>query len=204
LGPSIFIYERKGGSHVTESSEKLQYLLDRQEILDCIYRYARALDRHDDALLASVFHEDAIDNHGRWVGGREEFVQWANHEVHSKLDAHMHHITTHTCEIDGAVAHTESYVMFVHRYRDGTTVHVGGGRYIDRFEKRADEWRIALRRLVMDYRYLADGSVFGDSDGYPNGTQDRSDSSYARPLELPTELRTQLEQRGTSSAPSAT
>jgi hypothetical protein len=173
---------------VNELSEKVQHLLDRQEILDCIYRYTRALDRHDDELLASVFHGDAVDNHGRWVGGRDEFVAWANHECHEKLHAHMHHITTHTCVIDGTTAHTESYVLFVHRYKDGRTVHVAGGRYIDRLEKRHDEWRIAVRRLVLDYRYLADGSIFGDWDGYPKGRQDLTDISYDRPLELPAEL----------------
>ena len=189
---------------MADLSEKLQYLVDRQEILDCIYRYTRALDRHDDALLASVFHDDALDNHGRWVGGREDFVQWANHECHEQLHAHMHHITTHTCEIDGATAHTESYVLFVHRYKDGTTVHVAGGRYIDRLEKRDDAWRIAVRRLVLDYRYLADGSVFGDWDGYPKGTQGRDDISYRRPLELPAELLATVRASGSSGRAPAT
>jgi hypothetical protein len=173
---------------VTDLSEKLQRLIDRQEILDCIHRYTRALDRHDDDLLRSVFHEDALDNHGRWVGARDDFVQWANHECHNELDAHMHHITSHWCEIEGPIAHTESYVLFVHRHKDGKTVQVAGGRYIDRLEKRDDEWRIAVRRLVLDYRYLADGSVFGDWDGYPKGVQDRTDISYERPLALPPEL----------------
>jgi len=184
-------------------SQKLQYLIDRQEILDCINRYTRALDRHDDELLTSVFHEDAIDNHGPWVGGREEFVAWANHECHNKLAAHVHHITSHNCEIDGAVAHAESYILFVHRYLDGKTVHVGGGRYIDRLEKRDDEWRITLRRLVMDYRYVADGTIFGDADGYTKGTQDRRDISYSRPFELPPELRAELEQRGAEAGSGA-
>lgn len=173
---------------MTDMSAKLQYLIDRLEILDCIHRYARALDRHDDEQLTSVFHEDALDNHGPWVGGRTAFVRWANHECHDHLHAHMHHITTHSCEIDGATAHTESYVQFVHRHRDGRTVTVGGGRYIDRLEKRDGEWRIAVRRLVMDYRFLADGSQFGDADGYLKGTQDGSDLSYARPLEMPAAL----------------
>ena len=184
---------------MTDMSQKLQYLIDRQDILDCIHRYTRALDRHDDNLLESVFHEDAIDNHGRWVGGRAEFVQWANHECHNKLDAHMHHITTHNCEIDGDVAHSESYVIFIHRYKDGKTVHVAGGRYIDRLEKRDGEWRILLRRLILDYRYLADGTIFGEWDGYQKGTQDRADVSYERPLELPAELRAELEQRSVST-----
>jgi hypothetical protein len=79
-------------------------------------------------------------------------------------------------------------VEFVHRDRDGVTVLVGGGRYLDRLEKRDGEWRIAVRRLVMDYSYIVDGSAFGDGDRYPIGTWDRSDLSYRRPLEIPADL----------------
>jgi hypothetical protein len=173
---------------MTEYSEQLQRLIDRQAILDCIHRYCRALDRHDDELLASVFHADAIDNHGPWVGGRDAFVQWANHEVHEGLFSHQHHVTTHSCEIDGDVAHTETYILYVHRQGDGRTVLFGGGRYIDRLERRNGEWRIALRRLVMDFSATGDGSQFDGSNGYPTGTWERSDVSYQRPLELPPEL----------------
>jgi hypothetical protein len=185
---------------MTDLPPELQQLIDRQEILECVHRYARALDRHDDELLASVFHEDAVDNHGPWIGGRADFVGWANHECHDALAAHMHHITTHTCEIGGDVAHAETYVMFVHRPKPGHDVIVGGGRYIDRFEKRDGEWRIALRRVVMDLSYIVDGSIFETLTGYPTGTQDTSDLSYARPLELTEELRAQLEQPGVATA----
>src|SRR5581483_11030852 len=106
-------------------------------------------------------------------------------EVHDGLLAHQHHITTHSCELDGDVAHTESYILFVHRRGDGRTVLFGGGRYIDRFERRDGEWRIALRRLVMDFSATGDGSSFDDADGYPRGRPDRTDVSYLRPLELP-------------------
>ena len=34
----------------------LQYLLDRQAIADCVNRYARGLDRHDDEMVASAYH----------------------------------------------------------------------------------------------------------------------------------------------------
>lgn len=168
--------------------EKIQNLLDRQDILDCINRYTRALDRHDDELLASVFHTDAIDNHGEWIGGRDEFVQWANYVCHNHLNAHMHHVTSHTCELDGDTANTETYVLYIHRYKDGKVVQMAGGRYVDRFEKRDGEWKIAMRRLIMDFRVLADGSIFGEWDGYEKGTQDKSDFSYRRPLELPMEM----------------
>ena len=170
--------------------EKLQYLLDRLEIQDVVNRYARGLDRHDDDVLRSVFHEDAVDNHGPWVGGREAFVAWANGPCHGHTNAHLHQITTHPCELDGDVAHTESYCQWGHRLKDEETVTVGGGRYIDRLEKREGEWRIVVRRLVLDFFYEAKGSVFGTPAqlAYAKGTWDRSDLSYERPLRMTDEL----------------
>jgi hypothetical protein len=170
--------------------EKLQYLLDRLAIQDVVNRYARGLDRHDDDVLRSAFHEDAVDNHGPWVGGREAFVAWANGPCHGHTNAHLHQITTHNCEIDGDVAHTESYCQWVHRLKDEETVWVGGGRYVDRLEKRDDEWRIVVRRLVLDFFYETKGTVFGTPAQveYAKGTWDRSDISYERPLQMPTDV----------------
>ena len=169
---------------------KLQYLLDRQEIQDVIHRYARGLDRHDDDILRSVFHDDAVDNHGPWVGPREAFVEWANGPCHGHTNAHLHQISTHNCEIDGDVAHTESYCQWVHRLKDERNVTVGGGRYVDRLEKRDGEWRIVVRRLILDYFYEAEGSVF-DTEAqrvYQKGTWDRTDVSYERPLQIPDQV----------------
>ena len=170
--------------------QKLQYMLDRLEIQDVIHRYARGLDRHDDDLLRSVFHEDAMDNHGPWVGPREAFVAWANGPCHGHTHAHLHQITTHNCEIDGDVAHTESDCQWVHRLKDEETVWVGGGRYVDRLEKRDGEWRIVVRRLVLDFFYETQGTVFGTDAQrvYQKGTWDRTDISYDRPLEMPADV----------------
>jgi len=44
--------------------------------------------------------------------------------------------------------------------------------------KRRGEWRIALRRLIMDWRFFATHAV-RDDDGYVHGTWDRSDISYS-------------------------
>ena len=175
--------------------ERLQYLLDRLEIQDVVQRYARGLDRHDDDILRSVFHEDAIDNHGPWVGGREAFVAWANGPCHAHTNAHMHQVSTHTCEIDGDVAHAESYCQWVHRLDEEGVVSVGGGRYVDRLERRDGRWRIVVRRLVLDYHFTAEGTVFGTESQrvYAKGTWDRSDISYERPLEIPDDVLARME-----------
>jgi hypothetical protein len=175
-------------------NQELQYLLDRQAILDCVYRYCRGLDRHDPELLASAFHPDAVDNHGNFVGYIPDFVKWGNALHGAGFLAHTHNITCHFADIDGDVAHAESYVIFVLRRKDSTTVLVGGGRYLDRFERRNGIWKIALRRLITDWRFEADGSVFTLSpDGYPHGTWDHQDPSYERPLVLPAEQQKKLE-----------
>ena len=109
----------------------------------------------------------------------------------------MHNITCHSAEIKGDVAHTESYVMFVLASKDYKTVNVGGGRYIDRIEKRNGEWKISLRRLVMDWRFEADASNWtADTRPYARGTWDHSDTSYQRPLELPPNLKEALRLKG--------
>lgn len=171
----------------------VQSLSDRQAILDCVTRAARGLDRHDGEILRSAYHDDAIVNIGPFVGGIAEFAAWS-HAGHSDLyGGHTHNITNHSAEITGDTAHAESYVIMVLRHKDGATVTVAGGRYIDRLERRQGEWRISLRRLAADWRFKADGSVWNaDRPGIPYGAWDRSDISYQRPLALPPEIAAQL------------
>ena len=69
---------------------------------------------------------------------------------------------------------------------DGAVLMGGSGRYIDRFERRDGVWKIALRRLVIDWRFKADGVVWeGPAPGaFPEGRWDREDLTYQRPLVL--------------------
>jgi hypothetical protein len=52
-------------------------LQDRQAIQDVLMTYSRGIDRLDRELLLSVYHDDAIDDHGVFVGSPEEFADWA-------------------------------------------------------------------------------------------------------------------------------
>jgi hypothetical protein len=178
------VTDRDEGSDVSEIGPELRRLLDIQAIRDCLNRYARGLDRHDPEILASAFHEDAIDHHGGFLGPIDEFVPWANELHDSQWAAHTHFVANNTVEIDGDVAHSETYVLWVLRRKDGGKVDLGGGRYIDRLERRGGDWRIAARELVVDWHCQAEGREFGNVAGYPTGTWDRSDPSYRRPFEL--------------------
>jgi hypothetical protein len=175
---------------------ELRVLKDKAAIFELVNRYTRGVDRHDVEMMKSVFHTDAIDNHGDFLGNVDEFIEWVNTGHSAATESHMHNVTSHTSEVDGDVAHAETYVIVVLRPEDGAPVRIGGGRYIDRLERRNGEWRIALRRVTMDWRTYADSSAWlKGRRGYPAGTWDKTDLSYMRPLQLDPEQVKALQER---------
>jgi hypothetical protein len=176
------------------SAERLQELLDRQDILDCIHRYCRAVDRFDRELMLDVYHPDAIDDHGMFVGGREKFIDWAfgYHSIYQNLTHHI--VTNHVCELQGDVAHAETYWIFSGINKDPETAQeipssIHFGRYIDRLEKRSGRWAIAARACIIEWHGgLVDLPVPAEAlAAYAKtgvGKRDRSDLSYMRPLQV--------------------
>lgn len=165
--------------------EKVDYLLDRLAIQDCVAQHARGHDRHDVDLLTATYHDDGVDEHGHTVNRGPDYARWANatHAVSSA--SHLHNVTTHTCEIDGETAHAESYVMVVLLSPDEKSTSIMNGRYVDRLEKRDGTWRIALRRATVDAVATGDASMlhhpFFAEQGYIRGVRDETDISYQRP-----------------------
>jgi SnoaL-like domain len=169
-----------------ERSEKLSLFLDKQDILDCLHRYARGMDRHDRDLARSAYHDDAIDDHVAFVGGPDDFLSWA-FEYHAGQARHQHYITNHTIDLDGDQAHVETYFIFVATERNPESNQtVFGGRYVDRFERRESRWGIAVRLCLVEWAIDAKGLLPPEADEWlvATGTisQDPSDSSYDRPL----------------------
>lgn len=132
-------------------------LVDRTAISDVLHRYCRAIDRCDAELLRSCYHPDAVDHHGPIRGRRDEFVDRAISELTLRAASHGQ-LTTHVLgnviiDLDGDAAAVESYFQAAHvEDRDeGFRVFEFHGRYLDRFERRDGEWRIARRTVVHDW-----------------------------------------------------
>jgi len=172
---------------------RLEHLLDRQDILDCLIRFSRGIDRFDRELFLSAFHSDAIVDAGEFVGGPEKLYDWAS-DLHERGQSSTHHnLLNHSCEIDGDVAHTETYYLFTGRNRDETN-WVAGGRYIDRLERRGGMWKIGLRCNAVEWSGMIPATAipFENVSGvHLNGVPSRSkgDPSYRRPLTNRREMR---------------
>jgi hypothetical protein len=165
---------------------RLELLLARQDILDCLIRFSRGMDRFDRALFLSAFHPDAVIAAGEFVGGPEHLYDWAR-DLHEQGQSATHHnLLNHSCELDGDTAHTETYYLFVGRNRDETN-WLAGGRYIDRLQRRDGEWKIALRTNAIEWSGVVPTMAipFAEVAGiHLNGAPARSkeDLSYLRPL----------------------
>jgi hypothetical protein len=135
-------------------------LADREAIRDCLYRYRSGIDRCDEDMLRSAYWPDATDHHLDFFGTREELIAWALPALRG-MDQTMHLIGNILIRLHGATASVESYYYGFHRISDGTATRdtIGAGRYLDQFERRGDEWRIARRHVVVDwFREYADSA----------------------------------------------
>jgi len=165
---------------------RLDRLLDRQDILDCLVRFSRGMDRFDRALFLSAFHADAEISAGEFVGGPADLYRWARQLHAAGQSATQHDLLNHSCDIDGDTAHAETYYLFVGRNRDDSN-WLAGGRYIDRLERRGGQWKIAVRCNAIEWSGVLPGATLPFAnvpDRHANGriARGRDDLSYCRPL----------------------
>jgi hypothetical protein len=142
--------------------------IDRRQIKDALYRWARGVDRKDWEMVRSVFHPDGYDDHGLFKGHREELIGWLQGR-HQLVSQSMHFIGNILIDFAGPVtAVCETYVIGYQRYPDGDLksrlavlgAEVGAqpgefdmtllARYVDIFERRQGEWRILDRITTFE------------------------------------------------------
>jgi hypothetical protein len=148
-----------------DTDSAVQQLLDREAIRECMFRYCRGIDRCDEQALRSAYWPDATDQHGPYQGSASGFIDWALQKLQD-CERAVHIISNLSITFhETSAAAVESYFQALQREPDAQGVQREvflAGRYIDRFEKRNGEWRIAKRMVVYDWmRHL----------GTPEGTE---------------------------------
>lgn len=166
----------------------VDWLLAEAEIKTVLLQYCRGIDRIDESLIRSCYHDDAIDDHGNFVGSASAFVEWVV-PLLRKYDTTMHFVGNMLIEPDTDahdVAHSETYGIAYHRgepgkeHRNFTTAF----RYVDRFERRAcggagPEWRIAHRVAVSEWVRHDPPDVWREiPEGFIVGRRDHNDPVY--------------------------
>ncbi|WP_168787885.1 nuclear transport factor 2 family protein [Paraburkholderia aromaticivorans] len=172
----------------TLNMQALRTLIDKEAIREAICRYARAVDRGDWDQVRSAYHPDAYDEHGEYKGGIPGLIEWLDRRFDG-VDNSMHFLGN--CLIEFAtpdVALVETY--FVSRRLqpaadgddnagvDDAIAREGWGRYVDRFERRDGEWRVAHRTVVLEAlsHYIALGGK--RKDGVRWGHRSHNDRLY--------------------------
>lgn len=137
----------------SSNADLLRQLLDREAIRDCLFRYCRGVDRVDETALRSAYWPDATGRHGAYQGSGSAFV---DHVIENRKAGGrtIHMLGNILIELRGDVAAVESYF---HTRLAGVDAHnrpqetLLAGRYVDRFERREGEWRVADRTVVYDW-----------------------------------------------------
>jgi hypothetical protein len=132
----------------------LQTLLDREAIRDCLFLYCRGIDRLEEKALRAAYWPDATDNHGAYKGTASGFIDMALVKL-QQAGRMVHQISNILIELHGDVAAVESYFTAYQEEIDAKgqpQETMLCGRYVDRFEKRHGEWRVAARTVVYDWQ----------------------------------------------------
>ncbi len=130
----------------------------RNDVADVLARYCRAVDRCDWELLRTVYHPDAVIDHGAYQGDVAGFVAFVQSRrvgiVHS-----AHYLSNVLVEqLDDERAASESYGWAVQSFTSASPLVPAGSagirqrstyRYVDLFEQRAGRWAIAEAHLVL-------------------------------------------------------
>jgi 3-phenylpropionate/cinnamic acid dioxygenase small subunit len=125
------------------------------EIRDVVLRYCRAVDRRDYEGVRACYHPDATDHHGSYRGGVDGFIDRIRVEL-PKCERTFHVVANVLVDrVAGESARCESYALAYHRLppRDdrGPRDRLVALRYLDRFERRDGEWRIAERTCLCEW-----------------------------------------------------
>jgi hypothetical protein len=164
-------------------AQRFDELLSWHEIYRLLCDYMRGQDRLLPALHRSVFHDDATTDYGAFKGGPDAFVTFSQDILRSH-HANHHMIGQVDIQFDGDVAFGEVYFQAFHRVADeGGAEHDFwvSGRYIDRYERRTANWKIAHRSELVDWlRSEPAGDAMLRRQAWPFGRRAPDDLSCDR------------------------
>ena len=154
------------GGHGAARERAIDEMLAKQQIYDVLCRYCHGIDRCDVTMLKSAYWPDAYEEHGTFDGKSWDFADHMTGTMKQGLLRSTQMIGNALIEIDldGNRGRGETYVVAYLQAEEGGKVidRTVGGRYLDRFERRQDEWRILRRLYVLDWNRNEESTAIWD------------------------------------------
>lgn len=171
---------------------------DRLEIQDVIYRWCRGIDRMDIDLIREVYHPEGVAYHGPSPRTLDELIAWIE-ERQPSITHSLHQAANIRIQFTGPdTALVETYMVSRQRFADSAKetriailgeeeaskpgiLHVeGGGRYVDRFERRNGRWAVLKRTVIVEGLVPIRLTEYYKPDPTwpPLARRDRDDPSY--------------------------
>lgn len=170
---------------IANREAQLQSLLDRQAIRDALAEYCRGIDRVAPDLIRSAYHADSWDHHGPFAGPGADFATGSTPASHRAAPSNVasHHLLGQShIELAGDVARCETYFWCTGLRATGQQdrrLYYLAGRYLDRFERREERWRISVRRTVVDLSGEApEGIPWPSAEAYARGARWPDDAVF--------------------------
>jgi hypothetical protein len=142
---------------VKDRDQLIDEMLAKLDIMEAMARYSRGIDRRDEELLKTVYHEDSQDDHG-WglsAGGWDvaALVRRDGNGFPDEWKQTTHFLGQHLIEVEGDRAESEVYFIshsiFEHDGKDHDLV--SAGRYVDKWERRDGHFKISQRTVIYDW-----------------------------------------------------
>lgn len=169
----------------------LNELASRSAIAEILTRHSRGVDRAVEAELKACYWPDGTVAYGGFNGNAHEFCAMLPQAIRG-FERTQHVVSNTLVEFaaDGQRAAVESCVTAYH-YRaledaeDQEMIFIG--RYLDRFERRGDVWKIRHRQVLMDWNINQNVSAIHSGppfEGLAVGTRAPEDPLYTMLDEL--------------------
>ena len=145
---------------MVDADALLQSLVADRDVREGLARFARVIDAKDWAALDTVFAADLTFDYGL---GERSGIAALTETMRMFLDGcgpTQHLIGSISITTDGSRAESRAYVQARHQRRDDPTGDVfdSNGEYTDRWEHRAQGWRI-VRRDVRWQTHSGDRTI---------------------------------------------
>ena len=164
-------------------NQTLQEIIDHHEIRKLLSVYCHGCDRGDEHRMASVYLDDAWDDHGSYKGPGKQFVRQVMNALATGGPKLTHLLGQSLININGNEAGAETYFMAstIKTNQDGCEVaNLMAGRYVDTLLRKNGQWKISKRICVRDWSISLDVEKnWIESGTFVEGQMSDQDPSYA-------------------------